>query len=257
MLTKEKQAAVAAARAAGRVIVERFHQPREIQFKGPANPVTEVDLLSEGLIVEHLQSAFPQYGIVSEEGHQVEAGGKARWLIDPLDGTTNYAHGYPLFAVSIALEQAGETVLGVVYQPLLDELFCAVSGQGATLNDAPMQVSTTTELTQALVGSGFPYDAWTNPVNNTSEWQRMIQRVVSARCDGVAALDLCFVAAGRLDAFWELDLEPWDMAAGALICREAGGQITLPDGAPFTPYRRGVAASNGHLHEALLAVLRG
>lgn len=255
MLDEEKQVAVEAARAAGRLIIERYHRPREIQRKGPANLVTEVDLLSERLIVERLQAAFPEYGIVSEEGHQ--AAGATRWLIDPLDGTTNYAHGYPLFGVSIALEQGGETILGVVYNPLLDELFCAVRGQGATLNDVPLRVSSTAELSQALVGSGFPYDAWTNPVDNTAEWRRMIKRVVSARCDGSAALDLCFVAAGRLDAFWELDLEPWDLAAGALICQEAGGQVTLPDGAPFNAYERGVLASNGLLHEAMLAVLRG
>lgn len=256
MLTREKQEAAAAARAAGRLIVERFHQRRQIRLKGPANLVTEVDVLVENLIIERLQAAFPAYAILSEEGQAAAQAAPTRWVIDPLDGTTNYAHGYPHFATSIALEQDGEAVLGVVYDPLLDELFCAVKGEGATLNDAPIHVSTTGELAQALTGSGFPYDAWTNPDNNTDEWARMTRRVVSVRCDGVAALDLCYVAAGRLDAFWELDLEPWDMAAGALICREAGGTVTLPGGEAFSPYRRGVAASNGLLHQPMLAVLR-
>jgi myo-inositol-1(or 4)-monophosphatase len=164
-------------------------------------------------------------------------------------------HGYPLFAVSIGLERDGQTVLGVVYNPVLDELFAASAGGGATLNGNPIHVSATSSLADALLASGFPYDAWKKEANNSRQWLRFLQEAVSLRSDGCAALDLCHIAMGRLDGFWELELSPWDMAAGALIIQEAGGRVTGVNGEPFTPYGRDVLATNGHLHEEMLAVL--
>jgi myo-inositol-1(or 4)-monophosphatase len=229
----------------------------DVQFKGPANLVTEVDLASEEQIVQMLQATFPGYGIQAEEGHDHSAGDRPTWLIDPLDGTTNYAHGYPHFCTSIALQVDGYTQVGVVYQPITDELFVAENGKGAFLNGKPIRVSHVTSLDLALVASGFPYDAWEIDRDNTREWRRLTKTAQSVRCDGSAALNLCYVACGRLDAYWELDLEAWDMAAGALICQEAGGRVSLPDGESFDINRRCILATNGHLHEEMLSMLKG
>ena len=202
-----------------------------------------------------LKHEFPDYDLLGEESSKAIRSEGPIWIIDPLDGTTNYARDYPLFAVSIALEKNAEVVAGVVYNPLLDELFVAEKGGGATLNGEPIHVTQTQELGKALLASGFPYDVWSNPANNCEEWTRFIRRTMSVRCDGSAALDLCHVAAGRLDGYWELDVQAWDMAAGALMVKEAGGKISLTSGAPFNLYQRNILASNGHLHEAMLEVL--
>jgi myo-inositol-1(or 4)-monophosphatase len=217
-----------------------------VRHKSPIEIVTEVDLQAEHLIARQLKLAFPGYAFLGEEGSQSWASDReaARWIVDPIDGTTNFSRGYPLYAVSIALERQGQVVLGVVYNPVLDECFAAELGTSATLNGEPLQVSATSVLAQAVVASGFPYDAWSNPVDNLAAWGRVLKRVHSPRCDGSAALDLCHVAAGRLDAYWEIDLEPWDMAAGALIVQEAGGLVTAVSGEAFGPFQRSVLASN-------------
>lgn len=253
----EIEVAIATARAAGGLLREYFGKRIRIYHKGPTDLVTEIDQRSEKLISEELGKAFPAYGMIGEEGGEQTNANANRWLVDPLDGTTNYAHGYPFFSVSIALEKAGVVTLGVVYNPMADELFAAERGRGATLNGQPIHVSGTATLRESLLSSGFPYDAWTSREDNGHEWHRFLKRVVSLRSDGSAALDLCGVAAGRTDGYWELKLNPWDVAAGALIVEEAGGKVTLVDGSPHTPYGGSALASNGLLHEEMLAVLAG
>ncbi|MDD2694365.1 MAG: inositol monophosphatase family protein [Anaerolineales bacterium] len=247
--------AIDAARVAGRILRQQFAIPLNIDYKGEINIVTEVDRKSETILQEMLAAAYPDYGFLGEEGVNNHQAHGARWIVDPLDGTTNYAHGFPFFAASIALEQAGEVVLGVVYNPVLDELYTAEKGAGARLNGNPIRVSTTGELGKALVGSGFPYDAWTTDQDNVATWARFVKSALSVRCDGAAALDLCHVAVGRLDAFWERDLAPWDMAAGALIAAEAGGAISACDGSPFHLGQPGILADNGRLHDKMLEII--
>ncbi len=244
-----------AAREAGALLRQAYGRTHRIRHKGPIDLVTEMDERAQATVSQILRRAFPHVPVVAEEGTAAIPERGCYWLVDPLDGTTNYAHGYPFFAVSIALVEQGRPVVGVVYNPLLDELFAAQRGRGATLNGQPIHVSTTEDLGQSLLASGFPYDAWTSPRDNGGEWCRFLKRVVSLRSDGAAALDLCHVAAGRIDGFWELVLEPWDIAAGALMVEEAGGRVSQVDGAPFRLDRPSVLASNGRIHQAMVAVL--
>lgn len=247
--------AIQAARRAGQTLRDHYNKPHQVSFKGIINLVTEMDRKSERLVTEILRNAFPDYGILGEEGSKSSDPYTCRWIIDPLDGTTNYTYSYPLFGVSIALEKQGEVILGVVYNPILDELFTAEKGGGARLNGEPIHVTDTADLGKSLLASGFPYHAWSSPVDNCAEWRRFIKSTISVRCDGAASIDLCHTACGRLDGYWELDLEPWDIAAGALIVQEAGGVITQTNGEPFSHLRRSVLASNGVLHKAMLAIL--
>ncbi len=256
LLSSELNAAVHAARLAGEALRSMLGNISEIHYKGPIDLVTEADRRAEALIFDSLHSAFPHYGFMGEEGSQASNPAGVRWIVDPLDGTTNFSHSYPLFCVSIALEAAGEIQVGVVYNPLLDELFTAEKGGGAYLNHRRLGVSSVDRLEQALVASGFPYDVWDTPHSNLPQWAAMVTRVLSPRCDGSAALDLCHLAAGRLDAYWELDLEAWDMAAGALIVSEAGGKLSKIDGSPFDVHGRQMLASNGRLHAAMLDLIR-
>jgi len=253
----EREAAIAAARAAGRLIRAGFGRHHQTQPKRNAiDLVTKADRQAEALIISLLRQVFPSYGFLAEESPATTEATEKYWLIDPLDGTTNYAHGYPLVAVSIALAWHGEIILGVVYNPIANELFVAEKGRGATLNGRPIQVSNTATLANSLLASGFPYDAWGRDDDNTTEWRHFLKRVISLRSDGAAALDLCHVACGRLDGYWELDLDAWDMAAGSLMVQEAGGQITDLSGGPFLLYGRAILASNGRLHQDMLEVLR-
>jgi myo-inositol-1(or 4)-monophosphatase len=256
-MTTELEVAVAAARAAGCLLYDRWGDTHQVRWKGEADPVTEMDRMAEDLIIHMLREAFPDYGLVGEECGDQRVAGRPCWLIDPLDGTTNYMRGYPFFSVSIGLEHGGEPILGAVYNPLLDEMYAAERGGGATLNGETIHVSTVGSLSETVLASGFPYEARINDVDNAHQWRRFLKRVLSMRSDGSAALDLCHVAAGRIDGFWELELGPWDIAAGAVIVTEAGGRVTEVQGARFDPYGRNVLASNGHVHTQMLDVLTG
>jgi myo-inositol-1(or 4)-monophosphatase len=218
--------------------------------------VTEADLASEKFIIEQIRSHYPRHAILAEESGVSEvANAEYKWIIDPLDGTTNYAHGYPCFGVSIGLERSGELVIGVVYDPTRDEMFAAEKGAGATLNGRRMRVSNTDDLKRALVCTGFPYNVRERH-DFTREWRNFTLHAHGVRRDGSAALDLAYVAAGRFDAFWEDGLNPWDMAAGALLVTEAGGVVTNYTGGPLNIYQPPVIASNGLIHEDMRRVLR-
>ncbi len=247
--------AVEAALAAGRIQQERADNIGEIQYKGEINLVTEVDLLCEKEIIGRIQKAFPGHAFLAEESGATEGDADHLWVIDPLDGTVNYAHGYPCYCVSIGYQRKGEVVVGVVYNPCLDELFVAERGQGATLNGQPIAVSTTTELKQSLLATGFAYDINESTDNNLDHFQNFIKACQAIRRPGSAAMDLCYTAMGRFEGFWELKLHPWDYAAGWLMIEEAGGTVTRFDGSPFQMGDRSILASNGHIHPAMVDVL--
>ncbi|HVF41928.1 MAG TPA: inositol monophosphatase family protein [Pyrinomonadaceae bacterium] len=251
--------AIQTARDAGKILADKFGRALRVSNKGDIDLVTEADIAAERLIVERIRSYHPRHAILTEESGDVvspgEAGSEYKWVIDPLDGTTNYAHGYPVFCVSIALEHEGRVVLGVVYDPTRDELFAAERGGGATLNGRGLRVSETDELNGALLCTGFPYDV-RDRGDFARHFRNFIMRAQSVRRDGAAALDLAYVAAGRFDAFYEEGLRPWDVAAGVLLVEEAGGRVTHYDGSPFQIYTPPIAASNGLIHEAMLEVLR-
>jgi len=246
-----------AALAAGEIIRANWHQPKTIGYKGAIDLVTSVDRESERKIVEIIRRNFSNHSILAEEETNLEgAQNEYRWIVDPLDGTTNFAHGYPQFCVSIALEQNGQVVLGLVYDPLRRECFRAATGQGATLNGEPIATSSANELDKALLATGFPYDHREHADFYLSYFRAFMTRCQGIRRGGSAALDLCYVACGRLDGFWELKLKPWDTAAGALIVSEAGGTITDFSGDPFSVYGGETLASNGLIHAEMLAALK-
>ncbi len=256
MASLERQVAIDAARAAGHLLFAELEGVRRIAYKGtPTNLVTEMDARAEELIVGRLAATFPEDAILAEErGAQAGRSGR-RWIIDPLDGTTNYAHGIPVFGVSIALETAGRVALGVAFDPNREELFVAEPGGGATVNGRALQVSTTATLRESLLSTGFPYDVAQTPDNNLREYAAFAVRSRGVRRMGSAVLDLAWLAAGRFDGFWELTLGPWDVAAGSLLLQEAGGRITNLAGGPLDLDAPTVVASNGRIHDALLAVL--
>lgn len=250
-MTTELDGAVQTARAAGKLLRANASGGHRMLFKGEINFATEIDRQAERLISEMLRGLFPADGVLGEEetAHNRAAG--RRWIVDPIDGTTNFARGYPLFAVSIGLEVDGRAVVGAVYNPLLDEMFAAEAGKGATLNGQPIHVSTTDHLSRALLACGFPYSVWQDENDNMAQFLRLTKRTQGVRNDGSAALDLCHVAAGRLDGCWEQELEPWDVAAAGLIVQEAGGQMSLYNGQPYDLYGRSMVGSNGLLHDSL------
>jgi myo-inositol-1(or 4)-monophosphatase len=256
MSSLERRVAVDAARAAGQLLHGALSGPRRIEYKGaPTNLVTEMDARAEALIVERILSAFPDDAVLAEErGAQAGRSGR-RWIIDPLDGTTNYAHGVPIFGVSIALEAAGEVGLGVVYDPNLDELYVAEKGQGAVRNGAPLAVSTAAVLDASLLATGFPYDLRVAADNNLREYAAFAVRCRGVRRMGSAVLYLAYLASGRIDGYWELRVGPWDVAAGSLLLTEAGGRITDLEGGPLDLDHPAVVASNGHIHAEMLALL--
>ena len=250
-----RAAAIEAARLAGAIQLASLGRVERIEFKGRVDLVTEVEKRSVAAIVGLLAGRFPDHRIVAEEGTGEAAGASPyRWLIDPLDGTTNYAHAFPYFGVSLALQRAGELILGVVYDPVKDELFRAERGGGAFLNDRPLAVSATTEILRSLLATGFPYDMTKRPTT-LAHWAAFSYAAQGTRRNGAAALDLCYVAAGRLDGFYEAHLGPWDCGAGGLIVAEAGGRISDYAGGPFDPFRGEIVASNGPLHDAMLAII--
>jgi len=247
--------AVEAARGAGEILRAGMKEALDVQYKGDINLVTQVDLASERFIVDLLRSRVPDHGILAEEGSNREGTSAYRWLIDPLDGTTNYAHRFPFFCVSIGLQYEKDMILGVVYDPVRDELFAAARGAGAWCNDRRLAVSATPALATSLLVTGFAYDSRRRDNDNFRHFNNMSRAVQGVRRTGSAALDLCYVAAGRFDGFWELNLSPWDTAAGCVLLEEAGGRITDFRGNPFSPYTPELVASNGRIHDAMLTVL--
>lgn len=240
------------AAALARAGLEREH---EVVEKGRANLVTETDRASETLVVNAIRERYPDHRIVTEEQGNFPGNSAYTWVIDPLDGTTNYAHGFPVFAVSLGLLHADEPLLGVVYDPLRNELFTAYRGQGAYCNGRRLEVSTTPKLRAALLTTGFPYDRFTQSDNNIAEFSRMLLQIQGIRRTGSAALDLCYVAAGRTDGHWELGLHPWDTAAGALLVAEAGGRLSDWQGQGWTVWNPRLIASNGLIHTEMMKVL--
>lgn len=251
-----KDFAVDLAHKAGTLLMEKLDQSLEIHYKGDINLVTEADKMSEDLIIAAIQRSFPDHGILSEESPAILDGSSMRWIIDPLDGTTNYAHGYPVFCVSIALEKDGEIVLGVIYDPARCDTFLAVRGKGAYLNSKKIAVSKTSDLTRSLLATGFPYDIRESKENNLDNFSRMAKEAQAIRRAGSAALDIAYVAAGRFDGFWELKLKPWDTAAACLLLEEAGGKITDITDRPWNLLSPHILASNGLIHEQMIAVLQ-
>lgn len=250
-----KDTAISAATKAGKLLKDRLGKRLKIEFKGSVDLVTEMDRLAEDLIITEITRDFPQHGILTEERAEKKSPSESRWIIDPLDGTTNYAHGFPWFCVSIAYEVSGEVLLGVVYDPMLDELFVAEKGKGALLNGSPIKVSDTPSLDKSLLATGFPYDVRTSSVNNLDHFANFAVRAQAIRRAGSAALDLSHVACGRFDGFWEMKLKPWDVAAAALIVKEAGGAMSDFSGKPFSIYGSEYLASNGLIHREMLEVL--
>jgi myo-inositol-1(or 4)-monophosphatase len=256
--------AVAIAQEAAELLRAGYGHGRAIAAKSSAiDLVTEYDGRAEALIVGRLREAFPDHRLVGEEGSQIGGDSPYVWIIDPLDGTTNFAHGFPMFAVSIALYERDKPLVGVVYDPLREECFAAAAGHGAVLIDGrgqatPLHVSTAATLTESLLATGFPYDRHTAELNNIRQLEAFLKRAQGIRRAGSAALDLAYVAAGRLDGYWEFKLYLWDMAAGALLVQEAGGRVT--DIAAQTPGhppgRHALVASNPAIHEAMLEVIQ-
>ena len=243
------------ARRAGAVLRGGYGRASSVRYKGPINPVTEFDVRSEALIRDALHAAYPDDSILGEEGG-ASGSGAGRWLIDPLDGTVNFAHSIPIFAVSIAYSRAGRTQLGVIYDPMREELFQAAAGKGAWLNGRRLHVSPAEELDRSLLVTGFPYDIRTAAANNLDHYADFALRTAGVRRLGSACLDLAYVAAGRFDGYWEFAVEPWDIAAGMLLVEEAGGLVTRADGHPdpLAP-PMSIVAAGPRLHAAMLAVL--
>ncbi|HLW87952.1 MAG TPA: inositol monophosphatase family protein [Terriglobales bacterium] len=239
------------AREAGALLMDHFHRHVAIEYKGDADLVTVADRKSEVLIRQRLREHWPSHDILGEEGGLQDTGSDYRWYVDPLDGTTNFAHGFPVFCVSMALEHKGKRVAGVIYDPTRDELFAAEQGSGAYLNHQRIHVSNTARLSESLVATGFPsHKRHKNP--NIFFYHQITLRTHGVRRAGSAALDLCCVACGRFDGFWEFNLNPWDTAAGVLLVEEAGGKVSDFHGGPFQLTSRETLASNTLIHESLL-----
>ena len=247
---------IEAARLAGALQRERYEDATlKVERKGRIDLVTEVDVACEKIIVEHISSSYPEHGILAEEGEANRKDEGFLWIIDPLDGTTNFAHGFPIFAVSIGVAVDGVVQAGVVYDPLRDEMFTATKDGGAFLNGNPIKVTDCERLEEALLATGFPYDIKTNPRNNINNFNRVALEAQAVRRPGAAAVDLVYTACGRLDGFWEQRLKPWDMAAGALIVEEAGGTVTDMAGKPLDLYGETVCATAPKIHAELLTLL--
>lgn len=249
--------AIKAAREAGLFLKESVGNVRSIEIKKgeERNLVSEIDKASEAMIIGALKSRFPSHAILAEESGAADTTAEYRWVIDPLDGTTNFLHGLPIFCVTIGLEFRGEIVAGVVYDPNRDELFTAEQGSGAFLNGQRLAVTSTDELIRSLLVTGFPYDIADNPHHAVERFVAFLMAARGVRRLGSAALDLCYVAAGRFDGFWEVSLHPWDMAAGKLLVSEAGGRTSDFSGKPLSIYRHHILATNGRIHDAMLEVL--
>jgi myo-inositol-1(or 4)-monophosphatase len=240
---------------AGAILKRGFHQHLTIEYKGRINPVTDIDLKSERLITQTITKRFPDHTILTEEGTNSTGGSDVRWIIDPLDGTVNFAHGFPVYCVSIGVEIEGQLACGAVFDPERDELFWAVKGSGAFLNKKRIHVSTERKLERSLLATGFAYDIATSKRNNLGLFARVAKKVQGVRRPGSAAIDLCWLASGRLDAFWELELAPWDTAAASVILEEASGRISRIDGSHRSVLDPDLLASNSLLHRKMVTLL--
>jgi myo-inositol-1(or 4)-monophosphatase len=248
-------AAVEAAREAGQMLLDNLDASRDIVFKGEVDLVTNFDDRSQKMIFDRLSKEFPDHDFIAEEGLDRIKGSPYRWIFDPLDGTTNYAHRFPFFSVSIALAQNGQIICGVVYDPTRDELFSGLKNKGAFLNGRRIEVSTTDDLDKSLLATGFPYDLRESEENNISHFNHFVVKAQAIRRCGSAALDLCYVACGRFDGFWELKLKPWDVAAASLIVQEAGGHLSDFENREFSIHSQETLGSNGLIHRQMLDVL--
>ena len=254
---RELAAAVAIAHEAGALLKDNFGREQEVGYKGRINLVTEMDKRSEQLIITRLNEAFPGDDILAEEGGGSRSGSERIWIVDPLDGTTNYAHEYPVWSVSIALQESGDLKVGVVYNPLLDDTYAARRDGGAMLNRRPRRVSEVDDLGKAMLGTGFSYDlGGDNEANNIGPFSRFLLSAQAVRRAGSAALAIAKVGVGRSDGFWERGLQPWDMAAGMLIVQEGGGKTSNYEGGPGGLTERKLVATNGRIHGAMLDVLQ-
>ncbi len=253
---KMMKLALEAAREAGEYIADHLGKIKEMSYKtGINDPVTDVDKSAEAIITGKIHRAFPEHSVLAEEGgSRDEDGSDVTWIIDPLDGTVNYAHTFPFFCVSIGVKRTEEMVLGVVYDPVRDEMFHAILGGGAFLNGESIFVSSASEVKSSLVATGFAYDAEKKEAN-TGLFVKMIPKARGVRRPGAAALDLCYVAAGRLDGFWELNLSPWDTAAGQLLVTEAGGRVSTINGSKYDVFKNDILATNGRIHNEMSSIL--
>ena len=250
-----KKTALKAVKAGGVVLTKYFGKIKSIDYKGDIDIVTEADQESEQQIISIIQDAYPTHRIVAEETGDSGITSPFKWIIDPLDGTTNYAHAYPCFCVSIAIEHEGKIIFGTIYDPLRKELFTAEKGNGSYLNGSPITVSTEEQLNTSLLCTGFPYDVREDMDSNIHHFRNFLMKAQAVRRDGSAALDLCYTATGRFDGFWEQKLHPWDVAAGSLILSEAGGKVSTYSGDTFSIYGSEIVASNGAIHNQMLDVL--
>jgi myo-inositol-1(or 4)-monophosphatase len=257
-----RDAAVELACAAGAILREGHGRAHAPEHKGRIDLVTEYDRRSERLVLDGIRQRYPGHAILAEEsgahaGGPADAAGAVRWVVDPLDGTTNFTHNYPFFCVSIGAESGGRLVAGAVYDPVRDELFAAAAGHGATLNGRAIRVSDIAQVEKALLVTGFPYDVREHPERSLPLFEVFLVRAQAIRRDGSAALNLCYLACGRFDGFWEMSLSPWDMAAGVLLVREAGGLVTGYDGGEFQLDGRQILATNGRIHEEMKTIIAG
>ena len=244
-----------AAASAGEVLRTLFGRTNHITKKGDIDLVTEADLESEKVILEMIRQKFPDDSILSEEAGEHSKQSDRTWIIDPLDGTTNFAHGFPFFAISIALQIKNEIVVGVVYNPVMNEYFEASRGAGTFFNKKPVKVSHTSELGESLLATGFPYDIHDHPQVVMELFEKMLVRAQGVRRPGSAAIDLCYVASGRFDGFWEQGLKPWDTAAGVVIVEEAGGKLSTFERNDYDPFKKTIVAANPFIHGAMIEVI--
>ena len=250
-----KQVAENAAREAGAYVAEHLNKLKDISYKGGINNlVTDVDLASEKIIKDMIKSRFPSHSILAEEGGEEPGGGSYKWIIDPLDGTTNFAHGFPVFCVSIGVMLDNEVITGIVYDPTRQELFSAEKGKGAFLNGERISVSGRRLVERSLISTGFAYDV-EEKFDNLKSFQTMLKSAQAVRRAGSAAIDLCYVACGRFDGFWELGLNPWDTAAGHLMAAESGGRVSTISGQAYDIFKKDILATNGYIHSEMISLL--